>query len=228
MDVREAWTTVPEGKLVMKGSGYPEAQHRHFARFQGQPVTVVEIGVAWGGSLHLWRSYFGEQATIIGVDIDPNAKRHADDRIHVEIGDQADPGFLAELAERWGPFDVVMDDGGHTMAQQITTFEVLFPHVRPGGVYQCEDVESSYMLDRYPQFGPEHGPHRTFMELMKSKVDEINGWHIEPTEFTRTAASMHFYAGLVFVERAEMVEPTFMFGSGGKVDYKTFGEVTGG
>lgn len=31
-------------------------------------------------------------------------------------------------------------DGGHTYEQQRVTLEELFPHLRPGGVYICEDI----------------------------------------------------------------------------------------
>jgi hypothetical protein len=218
MDVLDAWKALDEGKAIIKGSSYPAAQHRHFARFQGSPITVLEIGVAWGGSLRLWRHYFGEQATIIGVDIDPRCSAQEGERIHIEIGDQADAAFLSDLADRWGPFDIVMDDGGHSMAQQIITFETLFRSVKDGGVYQCEDVNSSYMMDQHPQFGPRFGEHGTFMELMKSKIDEMFAWFVEePTAFTRSAASMHIYPGILFIEK-DVVEEPQVIGSAGNGD----------
>lgn len=228
MDVLDAWRALDQGKAIIKWSNCPAAQHRHFARLQGQPITVLEIGVAWGGSLQMWRHYFGEQATIIGVDIDPSCRSQESERILIEIGDQADPAFLSELAGRFGPFDVVMDDGGHTMAQQITTFETLFPSVKDGGVYQCEDVNSSYMLDQYPEFGPRFGEHGTFIQLMKSKIDEMFAWFVEePTAFTRSAASMHIYPGTVFIEKDVVEEPQFMLGGNGEIIYASMADIRG-
>ena len=138
MDVLDAWKE-HQGAGVMKLSPYPGPQHRHFERFQGTEMTLLEIGVNWGGSLELWRRYFGPQATIVGIDINPACKRYEGERMHVRIGDQTDRAFLESVAEELGPFDIVVDDGGHTMEQQITSFEVLLPHVKPTGVYVCED-----------------------------------------------------------------------------------------
>ncbi len=44
-----------------------------------------------------------------------------------------------------GPIDILIDDGGHEMHQQITSFNYLFPHMRVGGLYFLEDLETSYM-----------------------------------------------------------------------------------
>ena len=48
---------------------YLEIYERHFARFRGQPVRLLEIGVDHGGSLRMWRWYFGANAIICGSDI---------------------------------------------------------------------------------------------------------------------------------------------------------------
>ena len=43
-----------------------------------------------------------------------------------------------------GPFDVIVDDGGHSMKQQITTLRTLFPKLPPGGIFILEDLLSSF------------------------------------------------------------------------------------
>jgi hypothetical protein len=200
-------------KLVMKASSYPDAQHRHFARFQGEPITILEIGIWHGGSLELWRRYFGEAATVVGLDIDPRCKKHEADGIHVEIGDQVDSEFLDAVADRWGPFDIVIDDGGHMMDQQIVTFETLFPRIKAGGVYVCEDTFTSY-LSRYTS-----GHRETFMDFTKAKIDEMHAWvndvrPPEPTAFSRSARSMHYYPGMVVIEKDDVEAPTVVGAAG--------------
>ena len=69
--------------------------------------------------------------------------------MHVHAGDQADRALLRRLADDYGPFDVVIDDGGHTAAQQVASFEALFPGLRPRGAYVVEDTHTSY----WPAFG---------------------------------------------------------------------------
>jgi hypothetical protein len=193
----------------MKLDTYPDAYHRHFSRFQGLPVTMLEIGVLGGGSLQMWRSYFGAQSRIIGLDIDPECQQHAAEGIEVFIGDQADRSFLASLADEVGPIDIVLDDGGHEKEQQIASFEVLFPRLSPTGIYACEDLQSSYL----PSFGDgrQGQPHEgSFIEHAKTKMDELHAWFsdaAEPTDFTRSTASIHLYTGLVVFERAPREEP---------------------
>ena len=48
------------------------------------------------------------------------------------------------MVDRYGPFDIIIDDGGHTMEQQIASIETLFPALNEGGVYLCEDTHTSY------------------------------------------------------------------------------------
>jgi cephalosporin hydroxylase len=195
VDVREAMNTVT--KPVIKATPYLDAYDRHFARFQGSELTMLEIGVNAGGSLQMWRSYLGPGATLVGVDIDEACRAHEGDGIHVRIGDQEDRGFLASLHEEFGPFTIVVDDGGHTMAQQRATFEVLFPLVPDGGVYVCEDTSTSYS----PAFGGGRGNPASFIEAMKARIDDLHAWFDgEPTEFTLSAASIHFYCGMVVIE----------------------------
>ena len=92
----------------------------------------------------MWQRYFGPDAVIVGVDIDDAAVRADQGRFVVELGDQADPEFLRGLHETYGPFDVVIDDGGHTMQQQIVTAETLFPLIKDDGLLIVEDTHTSY------------------------------------------------------------------------------------
>jgi hypothetical protein len=197
------------------------AYQRHLARFQGRTATLVEIGIDRGGSLQLWRTFLGPQVRVIGVDIDPACKAFEEDGIEVLIGDQGDPEFLAELAAHAGPIDVLIDDGGHTMEQQLTTFDVLYPTIVDDGVYVCEDACSSY----WAGFGGGLRRPGTLIERMKALVDDLNAWYAESeghveTAFTRTVASIHFYSALVVVEKAMVEPPQLMMADGaGAVGY---------
>jgi predicted O-methyltransferase YrrM len=65
--------------------------------------------------------------------------------VSIYTGDQADPIKLMEINKKAGPFDVIVDDGGHSMKQQITSLRTLFPLLKPGGLYFLEDVGTSYV-----------------------------------------------------------------------------------
>lgn len=111
-------------------------------QYRAKPdLLVLEIGVREGASVRLWHDYF-PTAKIVGVDILEQCATHAADRIGIEIGDQSDGEFLQRLTERYEP-DIIFDDGSHFWTHQIDTFRILFPAMKPGGTYVCEDIHTS-------------------------------------------------------------------------------------
>ncbi len=199
-----------QGHLINKWRHYFGVYDRHLARFRGTEVHLLEIGVRHGGSLQMWKDYFGSRARIYGVDIDPETRGLEDDQIEIIIGDQEDRDFLRQLAERLPRIDVLLDDGGHTMAQQINTFEVLFPRIATDGIYICEDTHTSY----WAAFGGGYRRRGSFIEYAKSLVDQMHAYHNQDdvegwtvTDFTRTVESMHFYDSMVVMEKTRQDEP---------------------
>jgi hypothetical protein len=125
------------GRRVDKWYHYFEIYDRHFSRFRGEPIRVLEIGVDHGGSLQLWKQYFGAYAQIVGLDIDPRCKQYEENQIGIKIGNQADVALLKSL----GGFDIVIDDGSHRLQDQLASFEALWPSTR--GVYLIEDCHQA-------------------------------------------------------------------------------------
>ena len=142
--LREFFDSRKEGPGIWKLNHYFDIYNRHFHQFRGQEVHVLEIGVYSGGSLDMWRNYFGSKAIIYGVDIEPDCRAYEKDGIKIFIGDQADRSFWREFRRRVPTLDIVIDDGGHQPEQQIASLEELLPFLRPGGVYFCEDVHGMY------------------------------------------------------------------------------------
>lgn len=199
----------PDGRLVNRWRHYFDIYHRHFAGYRGQRLTVIEIGVFNGGSLRMWRDYFGPQATVVGVDVNPDCRKYAEPGIDIVIGDQSDRIFLRALADRYADLAILIDDGGHRMQQQIATFEELYPRLRPDGVYVCEDTHTSYV----PTFGGGYKQSQTFIEAAKALVDRLHAFHSidhaqwAPDDFTRSTDSIHFYDSVVVIEKMPRQEP---------------------
>lgn len=197
------------GRVVHKLLHYFDIYDRHFRPFRDRPITLVEFGVFHGGSLHMWRDYFGPAARIVGVDIDPRCASLTDDKAEVIIGDQEDRAFLNGLAERLGPVDIVIDDGGHTMGQQIATFEGLWPAVRDGGVFLSEDLCTSYWAD----YGGGYRRESTFIEYAKGLVDQLHAWHsqddarLEVDDYTRSLSGMHVYDSVIVFDKGVVSRP---------------------
>jgi len=202
------------GKDLHKWHHYFDVYERFLSPLRAKPVTLLEIGMWRGGSLRMWRDYFGSAARIYGMDVDPGCVAYAPDGVRVFIGDQADRGFLRSVKEELGEIDVVIDDGGHTMAQQITTFEELYPVTKQ--LFLVEDTHTSFW-PRYLDMGPV-----TFVDFAKGKVDALYEWHRDPesfkrhgippgerespdavSEFCATTRGMHFYDSMVVFEKGE-------------------------
>lgn len=199
-------------RICQKWSQYFRIYDLFFARYRGRSdFRMLEIGISQGGSLDIWRRYFGPDALIIGVDIDPRCRGYEDGHTLVRIGSQADPAFLQALAAEFSDFDVILDDGGHTMEQQLTSFEMLYPTVRPGGIYMVEDCHTSY----HAQYGGGLGKSGTFIEFAKCKIDELNAFHIHSnreliTEFTRSTTGMSFFDSMVVFEKGPVTPPSIV------------------
>ena len=179
------------GRGIWKWRHYFDIYHRHFAKFVGREVHIVEIGVFSGGSLDMWKSYFGPRCHVYGVDIEPACKNYEDDRVRIFIGDQADRDFWKTFREQVPVIDILVDDGGHKPDQQMVTLEEMLPHIRPGGVFLCEDV--SWI-------------HHRFAAFVAGIADNLNAWSGEPgytLGFQRVIHSVHQYPFVTVIEKNE-------------------------
>lgn len=191
-----------QGRLIHKWHHYFDIYHNHFQRFRNQPVTILEIGVYHGGSLQMWKNYFGSKAKIYGVDINPRCKELEEKQIEIFIGSQEDRDFLRDLKDKIGHIDILIDDGGHTMRQQITTFEELFPFVNEKGIYLIEDLHTSY----WRKYGGGYKKKKSFIEYAKNFIDSLNAKHSKdprlfPNNVTSSVTGIHFYDSILVLEK---------------------------
>lgn len=208
-----------DGHLIDKWLHYFGIYERHFAPFRRSEVRLLEIGISHGGSLQMWRSYLGRRATVVGVDIEPRVVELAEPGIEIHVGSQSDPAFLEQLVERYGGFDIVIDDGSHWYRDQSVSLDVLWPALSDGGVYLVEDVHTSY-LATYE--GGRDVPN-TFIGAVKDRIDDLHGFWIDgqaPLEsesrgsggsavndWTTTIGGIHVYDSVVVLDKASRDRP---------------------
>lgn len=225
MTLREAFDKRHRGAMI-KHDHFFDIYDSHLSYRQSDEMKVLEIGVYNGGSLYMWRNYF-PNSSIVGVDIDPFTKRweEKDKNIKIYIGDQCDTEFLQKVCDEEGPFDLIIDDGGHENNQIITSLEFLFQHLKIGGTYVVEDTFASY----WPNYSCDRGKgtmgenlnpilkpfdkKSTSMEFLKSITDSLNVWAYrseEAGEFKKNGSlnqyemylhSVHFYDSIVFINK---------------------------
>ena len=210
MNDLEKYFTNNTGNLIHKWKHYFDIYDRHFRKYRNKDVHVLEIGVYYGGSLCMWKKYFGANAKIYSADINSNCKdlEDEDQQIKIFIGSQEDRRFLRSLTEAIPKLDILIDDGGHTMKQQIATFEELYGHIDVNGIYLCEDLHTSY----WKNFGGGYKRKGSFIEYSKNFIDYINAWHSKTkklvvTDFTRTTESLHYYDSILVIEKKPIEKP---------------------
>jgi hypothetical protein len=194
--------------LIHKWMHYFEIYDRHFTRFRNKEIVVLEIGVSQGGSLQMWKNYFGSRAKIYGIDIEPRCQELEEENIKIFIGSQSDRKFLRSVMAQIPPIDILIDDGGHTMTQQIISYEELFNHIKDDGVYLCEDLHTSYWLSH----GGGHKRRGTFIEYSKNFIDYLNAYHsqqnsLKVNDFTKSVDSIHYYDSIVVIEKRKKDAP---------------------
>lgn len=198
-----------------KGTLYTQVYHRWLSHVREQRMRMLEIGLYNGGSFRMWRDYL-PNTTLHGIDIDERTLAYQDEvpNSQVRLVDQGDPYALAAFVrELGGNYDVVLDDGGHTMEQQIVSFEVLWPTVMPGGIYAIEDLGTSYFVD---YGGRGFGEPGTAVDYCKGLVDAVNRHNamfppgnvqratsvVDIAKLRDDVASVHFHMGLALVVKA--------------------------
>lgn len=160
---------------VHKWTHYIPIYEQFLARYRNRTCTILEIGCSKGGSLQMWKRFLGPYAAIVGIDIDPSCKTIEMEQIKVEIGSQSDENFLAKIIHLYGPFDVVIDDGSHTMPDIASSFKVLFDSVTPDGIYIVEDLHTAY----WSEYGGGLHSAASFVEFTKKVIDAIHASYIK-------------------------------------------------
>ena len=132
-------------KYTIKWDNYFKIYEEVLKKYKNKKIKFVEVGIGDGGSLFMWRSFFKQKIEIIGVDLNPGAKKLEKDGFKIAIGDQADPSFWKNFYKKYGKIDVLLDDGGHKNIQQITTLMESINYIKPDGMIIIEDTHTSFM-----------------------------------------------------------------------------------
>lgn len=191
-----------EGRGIWKWTHYFDIYEQFLSPCRRTAVHFLEIGIYSGGSLEMWGDYLGGKAKIYGVDIEPACRQYGNDQVQIYIGDQADRGFWQDFKNAVPTLDVVIDDGGHSTQQQITTLEELLPHLSPGGIYIIEDI---------------HGEDNLFASYLYGLQQQLNAADFIPGEAFKTQArpfqtmihAIHLYPYIAVIQKRKVALTEF-------------------
>ena len=209
----------------------PEAYLREYEKIFadlgfGDSVAVLELGVAKGGSLLMWRDYF-PAGPVIGLDRNPAKIADESGRISTYTGDQGAPELLSVIARcHVGAFDLIVDDASHLGLYTKFAFWRLFTrHLRSGGLYAIEDWGAGYweghplytdgkhadpdIAERPVRFGQQFPSHLYGTGgFVKQLIDEVAMADLTHPEFgvppqrAPRIREMRIFPGLVLVVKA--------------------------
>jgi hypothetical protein len=210
-------------RLLHKWDHYFDIYEKYFSAYKGKKVNILEIGVSHGGSIQLWKKYFGDGLNLFASDINEDCKKFEEDRVKIFIGSQEDPVFLKNVFNQLPELDIIIDDGGHTMNQQIVSFEILFEKLKQSGTYLIEDTHTSYW--RY--FGGGFKKRGTIIEYTKTLVDALYDGHFAPRKFKvsedirKNINCISFYDSIIVFEKNKREAPFHsMKGESTIIDYE--------
>ena len=210
-DILAIYTTTT-GAAVHKWHHYLPLYERYFGPWRNRagkaPLRFLEIGVSKGGSLVMWRRFFGPDAVIFGIDIDPDCARYDGQAGQVRIGSQDDAAFLAAVVAEMGGVDVVLDDGSHVMAHIEASLKALFPLLSMGGTYMIEDLHTAY----WRKYGGGLRAKENFFNSLRQIVDDMHHWYHDaaPTHplLAGAVSGIHQHDSLVVLDKARVYSPT--------------------
>ena len=139
-----------------------------FNSYKNKNIIFVEIGIANGGSLEIWKKYFGKNSRIIGIDINPACKIFEKDGYEIFIGNQSCPKFWNFFFKKVGKVDIILDDGGHTNLDQIITTLNTVGKIKNNGLLVIEDTHTSYTKEY------NSSAKYSFVNFAKKLIDDIN------------------------------------------------------
>jgi hypothetical protein len=181
----------------------------HFLDYVDRPFKLLEIGIGGegrelgGASLRLWAEVF-PFAQIYALDIYDKSVLNSD-RVNTFIVDQGNPASLLEFVEKYGPFDIIIDDGSHKRSDQLTSLFTLISSVVPGGYYVLEDYFTSY----WPVYDGSTLA-KDFLDTpvrwLKQSIDVINRSNLLSEEVKQLVPDwgieeLHVYPGVSFLRK---------------------------
>lgn len=198
-------------------------------RSHSETLSMFEIGLGCdqeriGASVMMWGEYLpNARLTLFEFDEACGkawAAKHRDlapkGGFNIFFGDQANADHLTAALKGDGDrlYDVIIDDGGHSMQQQINSFKVLWSRVKRGGVYVVEDLNSSFKTRyggvRRPTGGSRDGSYAiTMTNFLKEMTDQLHalpvphhpGKFIEDTEFKSPVARIDCHHFICFITK---------------------------
>lgn len=170
---------------------------------QYSSLRFLEIGVRHGGSINMLQKRF-PNAFVVGVDIAP-CEFDVFDPTRYEFfqGSQDDIKILAEIAQKYESFDLIIDDGSHLISDYLNSFIFLQKHMRKTGFYIIEDLQNNYSEHNLTRSTRPNNDGKQFNDFHANIVKNL---HLSKTynlsNLSPNLFSIHHYPGFMVVTKS--------------------------
>lgn len=139
-----------------------------FLEYKEKQISLLEIGIARGDSLLLWDVYFKNNVLICGVDnYDMTSiEVKSNNKLKLIFQDAYDK----HIANMLGTFDIIIDDGPHSLESQCSAIDLYLSKVKPGGIFVIEDIQNENSISVLKERVPDNlKDYCSFIDLRKIK-----------------------------------------------------------
>jgi len=139
-----------------------------FLKYKNEPINILEVGIQFGYSVQLWHEYFINAKNIFGYDISDQIEIFPETRTKV-IKD-ANTITLDEFKDT--PLTIAIDDGSHSLHDQLEFIKRIYPQVIEGGMLVVEDIQD---IDNQKKEFDKLGFPYTIIDLrnIKKRYDDV-------------------------------------------------------
>jgi SAM-dependent methyltransferase len=157
-----------------------------FEKYRDKRVKILEIGIYNGESLRVWKDLFSNYTTILGIDINTECAQYEDsiNNIFIEIGNSTSKELFENIKNKYGTFDIIIDDGSHTNTDVIKNFELYLNILNDNGVYIVEDSVCTNIPEYIYTTEPNHIDYFTkYITYLNQCRKNNSTWGNNPTDF---------------------------------------------
>mmetsp|Transcript_12717 Transcript_12717/g.29227 ORF Transcript_12717/g.29227 Transcript_12717/m.29227 type:complete len:593 (+) Transcript_12717:67-1845(+) len=197
-----------------------------------EATRIAEVGVWLGDGIRMWRDYFA-QAKLFGFDTfdgtfgwgiygpgDPQAavfwnavQEGREPRVELHKLNQSVTAELEALHKKFPNdfFDFIVDDGSHKMKDMAQTLAILFPLLRPGGVFAIEDLCSESAFGHYeqdPKYDQKLHGEQSILRLLQNAEEDLSAFAQSP--FLTTAQAHFLEANVAWVHVVWKAVPKYV------------------
>ena len=128
-------------KEKLKAHGYGKFYEKYFDKIRFDKLSILEIGSFHGNASASLFFYF-KNSILYAADIFPDLFRYKSKRItNFFVNSSEEKSIKENILDKNIQFDIIIEDAGHSLKDQIISIFMLFRSIKKGGLFIVEELE---------------------------------------------------------------------------------------